>query len=234
LKIAILSDIHGNIYALDSVLIELKREKVETIIVLGDTVGYYYHPEKVLDRLGEFNIVNLKGNHEEMMESLMNNTINQMVIKNKYGSGIEKAINNLSTSQKNFLINAPKNKTLDIKGLSFFLSHESPIAEHPYIYPNTKNEIFEKFNSLEFDFVLFGHSHYPFVKVSKFNTIINPGSVGQSRKKGGTADWVIINLENKVILPMTTSYSTASLLMDIKINDPNNVYLEEVLTRNCK
>ncbi len=45
MKIAILSDIHGNQYALKQVLDCARRDDIEKIFILGDFVGYYYSPE---------------------------------------------------------------------------------------------------------------------------------------------------------------------------------------------
>ena len=47
MKIAIISDLHGNHYALEEVLKEARTEKIEKILVLGDIVGYYCNPEKI-------------------------------------------------------------------------------------------------------------------------------------------------------------------------------------------
>ena len=51
MKIGIISDIHGNYDALFSVLEKAKKESVDHLLILGDIVGYYYHPEKILNLL---------------------------------------------------------------------------------------------------------------------------------------------------------------------------------------
>ncbi len=54
MKIAVISDIHGNYDALVAVLKKAKTEGVEHLLVLGDIVGYYYHPDKILKALSEW------------------------------------------------------------------------------------------------------------------------------------------------------------------------------------
>ena len=49
MKIAIISDLHGNHYALEEVLKEARIEKIEKILVLGDIVGYFYNPDKIFE-----------------------------------------------------------------------------------------------------------------------------------------------------------------------------------------
>ena len=70
MKIAVLSDIHGNNFALDDVLKECKLENVEKLLILGDIVGYYYHPELVLKMLSEWEYEIIKGNHEVILQEL--------------------------------------------------------------------------------------------------------------------------------------------------------------------
>ena len=62
MKIAIISDIHGNYEALFSVLEKAKKESVEHLLILGDIVGYYYHPDKVLNLLAQWSYDMIKGN----------------------------------------------------------------------------------------------------------------------------------------------------------------------------
>jgi diadenosine tetraphosphatase ApaH/serine/threonine PP2A family protein phosphatase len=61
--VAILSDIHGNLEALDAVLADIKSKRIKEIISLGDTVGYGADPLKCADKARKFS-VNLMGNHE--------------------------------------------------------------------------------------------------------------------------------------------------------------------------
>ena len=62
MKLALLSDIHGNQYALSKVVSEIKMKKIETLIVAGDTVGYYYGIKYVLNQYAKiyFSIRNIK------------------------------------------------------------------------------------------------------------------------------------------------------------------------------
>ena len=64
MKIAVISDIHGNLYALMKVLEDIEDEKVDTIICLGDLVGYGPHPNEVIAIIRRKNIICLKGNYD--------------------------------------------------------------------------------------------------------------------------------------------------------------------------
>jgi predicted phosphodiesterase len=64
-RIAILSDIHGNLAALEAVLWDVEAQKVDRVVCLGDTVGYGPYPRECLERIVQVADVVLAGNHEE-------------------------------------------------------------------------------------------------------------------------------------------------------------------------
>jgi predicted phosphodiesterase len=64
MRLAVISDIHGNLEAFRSVLADLDRQNVDDIICLGDNVGYGPEPQKVLDLLARRGIESVTGNHE--------------------------------------------------------------------------------------------------------------------------------------------------------------------------
>ena len=162
MKIAIISDIHGNYDALVEVLKKAKKEEVEHILVLGDIVGYYYHPDKILKLLSEWSFDVIKGNHEKILEDLIADPSLGESIRLKYGSGHHNAIDKLSSQQLDFLSGLPETKSAQFDGVSLLMCHGSPWSNDFYVYPDSENEIIEKCDSIEHDFVLIGHSHYAF------------------------------------------------------------------------
>lgn len=61
MKIAVISDIHGNIFALNAVLEAIKKQDVTYTICLGDLVGYGCNPNEVIERLRNEKFLVLKG-----------------------------------------------------------------------------------------------------------------------------------------------------------------------------
>ena len=64
MKIAVISDIHANVYALMNVLEDIDNEKVDTIVCLGDLVGYGSQPNEVISMIKERHILCIKGNYD--------------------------------------------------------------------------------------------------------------------------------------------------------------------------
>jgi putative phosphoesterase len=231
LKIAVLSDIHGNNYALRSVLDEATKNQVEQLIVLGDIVGYYYNPHLVLDMLSGWKYEMVLGNHENILRNLLTGCVSAEALKKKYGSGHEKAIEKLSKEQILILLSLPENLSLEIHSTRFLLTHGSPWSTDFYLYPDVSVDILEKCKDLIHDFIFVGHSHYQFAVNLGQQTLINVGSVGQSRQKGGVANWVLIDTENKSFQLKATAYNISELIKEIEQYDPDNRYLLDVLHR---
>ncbi|WP_343588623.1 metallophosphoesterase family protein [Flavobacterium sp.] len=231
MEIGIISDIHGNHYALREVLNDFRKKGIEKILVLGDIVGYYYHPEIILELLSSWDYEIIKGNHEELLEELYNNKIESSVLITKYGRGHEVALKKLNEETLQWLFFLPEHKTVEVEGVRFQLNHGSPNRIDEYIYPDAPNEKLEECNSILHDFVLIGHSHYSFSYQCKNSVLINCGSVGQSRQKGGVAYWASVNTDDKTYSLNTTSYDVSDLLLEVKKNDPEAEYMYNILQR---
>ena len=64
MKIAAISDIHANVYALMKVFEDIDSENVDLIVCLGDLVGYGPHPNEVISLIRRRNILSIKGNYD--------------------------------------------------------------------------------------------------------------------------------------------------------------------------
>lgn len=233
MKIGILSDIHGNDAALKVVLEFLKSKGVKTIWALGDFVGYYYHPEKVLSMLGDFDLHAIRGNHEQMLMDCRDGKLNWEVPKQKYGSGLELANRNLSDEQINWLTTLPIQLEIQVFDKRILLCHGSPFDPDAYVYPDAPDALISKCRLPGFDLVLMGHTHYSFVSPKeKECSIANPGSVGQNRRNGGNADFMVLNADSFSLIQHALPYETGKLAEECRRIDPHLPYLRNILTRN--
>lgn len=232
MEIAVLSDIHNNSSALTEVAKVLKRRSITDLFILGDFVGYYFSPLKVFDVLSNFNIIGaVKGNHELMLEQLLYDDIVASSIRKKYGSGLEVTLSQLSKDQINWLINLPINKIFNINGKKILLCHGSPKNPNEYFYPDSTPKKLQPFMENEADIIFYGHTHYPCIFKLKNKLICNPGSIGQSRKIGGIAQWAIFHSNSFKIEQMNTPYNTTKLEHQISQMSNQPKYLHEILNR---
>jgi putative phosphoesterase len=231
MKIAVLSDIHANNAAFESVIQEMERCQIEKLLVLGDIVGYYYNPDLIMNWLDNWPKEMIQGNHEQLLGIAIGNTEVRKSIVDKYGSGIEMALSKLSTEHIHVLTNLPVCKSLCIDGIQIEMFHGSPWDRNAYVYPDSEVGILERCYVAGADFVFMGHTHYPFVRNIKNSIIANPGSVGQSRDKGGVASWIILDTYNKSLVFKSTPYNYSSVLAEARKYDPSHDYLQKVLMR---
>lgn len=234
MKIGILSDIHGNSYALKEVLRAAKIEGIEELIILGDFTGYYYHTDKVLDFLSEWRCTSIKGNHDEILEGIFKGSMKASEVRLKYGSGHQFALQNLCPEQLNFLFELPEKLSYIVDGIRLSLNHGSPWDKGLYIYPNASSEVMKRCDDPDFDFVLIGHSHYPFILKNQYSILVNPGSVGQSRLDGEYANWAVIDTEKKSVELRATKYNISELSTEVALYDPDIPYLREILIRRSE
>ena len=234
MNLAILSDIHGNIDALMEVLEVCNKKGVERFLILGDLVGYYYHPKEVLETLLSFNTIMIQGNHERLLEGLVNGKIDQETLCEKYGCGHKIAANSLSKEQLKYLFNLPKQISLKIDNTTFSLNHGSPNNYDEYLYPNSSKEILDRCNIASVDFVLVGHSHYAFEYKCNNSILLNVGSVGQNREKSGIASWGLINSVTKEYNLIETAYDVEKVFKEAMIRDPYIKYNSNILKRRAK
>ena len=231
MKVAILSDIHANIFALDAVYEDLDRIGVEHILVAGDLVGYYYWPADVISRLASDPRVRcIRGNHEDILEASIADAQKAAHYSAKYGSGYACCVETMTSSMLAWLAALPARLEISIAGVTFHMSHGALGSTDTYIYPDAPRKTLND-NLSACDVTVFGHTHYPFIYHRGEQVLLNPGSVGQPRDNGGTAAYAILNLENHVIQPRRVMFDVVSVITAAQQRDPKLAHLWKVLQR---
>lgn len=232
MKIAVLSDLHGNQYAFQKVLEDIRKAKIEKLLILGDVVGYYYRPDIILEELKQWDFSFIRGNHEDILLKLKHGQIDGEELRKKYGSGHKEALKRLSEAEIEFITQAPTKNAIQQDDCSVLMSHGAPFELDYYLYPDSPKDVLEKCADSNYSIVLTGHSHYPFVYKTVSSLLVNVGSVGQSRRRGGLAEWAIINTENQTVQLNSTPYDTEALIQEVEAIDSDIVYLKNILIRN--
>jgi len=216
MKIAILSDIHGNFLSLKAVIKEIKLKKITKIVCLGDYINYYYEPDKCIDLLRSINAKCIMGNHDNILPVFLNKK-KFIYYEERYGSSVK--LNNQILKKKHlqFLKKLKKKIILKIDNLKIIFAHGSPWNLNTYIYPNFNDKIRNRLKKYHADFIFLGHTHIPMSKkINKKTSIINAGSIGQPRNGSKNALWAILNTKNKKVQFMETKYNHKKLINDIK------------------
>jgi putative phosphoesterase len=193
-KIAIISDVHGNLPALEAVLHDIEKKGINQIYCLGDLVGYYCFFNEVVALIKEKNIHCLLGNHDY---ALINT--NGVIERSKTCTHIlqwqleranETTLAYLQTLQPSFEFEfANKKIQLVHAGL-----HDT-VDE--YVFDVTDEYL--KNNNFTNDILISGHTHLmAYKKMYSGKTWINPGAVGQPRDCNNKASYAILDDELEV------------------------------------
>lgn len=201
-KIAVVSDIHANLPALQAVLEDIKsQDNIETIFNLGDNVGYEPFPNEVIEIISSDRFVNITGNYDLKVLKFPD--------KKKKWSRTKKALKyfafkwtykQLTGKSKKFMKSLPKQKKLNISGKKVLLCHGSPESIDEHLTPEIAHERYVALSiNAEADVVLFGHSHLQFAKNINDTVFLNPGSVGRPEGTNGMACYAVLKIGEEYI-----------------------------------
>ena len=185
-KVGIISDVHGNSLGLAAVLVDLDRQGVDCVLGAGDMVGYYPCVNEVFELLRCREMTWILGNHECYLLGRL--TVSPERWKDYNLNYVDRVI---KEDHRKWLAKLPTNRTLDLNGARWILCHGSPWVVDEYIYPNYK--YFERFNRIEADVVVMGHTHIPLIRQVGRVLLINPGSCGQPRDRNPLAAYALVD-----------------------------------------
>lgn len=219
MKVGLLADIHANSDALSAVVSELNRLGVSTVIVAGDSVGYYYNILEVRQLLVEFKVFEILGNHEELLLTLDSEDFK--TYEANYGSGLRRNSSDLAKIKNSYINQLKHPLFLTIENCRILVSHGAPWSIDEYLHPNSDEKVWERFKKYDAEFFILGHTHHQMIKRLGSKLIVNPGSVGQSRNYLATADWATLDLSDNAVTFYSTRYETTNLLKQCQEFDPN-------------
>lgn len=181
MRIAVISDVHANLPALEAVLADAANQHVEGIWNLGDFVGYGPWPEEVVRRLRRSHALHLRGNYDRKVLSFPDNRKKWRKKKDpRKFLAFQYAYEGLSIASRDFLASLPSELRLPCRGREVLLTHGSPASDSEALTSDTSvGHLASLAERAEADVVCCGHSHEPFVREAGGTLFINPGSVGR-------------------------------------------------------
>lgn len=196
MKIAAISDIHGNIYSLMKVLEDIDEQKVDLVVCLGDLVGYGPHPNEVVALIKRREIPCIKGNYDASVADggftfIRDTSINSF--------SLPWTVEEVRASNKYYLSQLPTKLDYNINGVKVMFTHGSPNKISEYLFEDGENtkKIMEEINE---DVLICAHTHIPSYKKFGNKVFINVGSVGKPKIGRPNATYALIEIkEDKTI-----------------------------------
>lgn len=180
MRIAFISDIHGNFHSLELVLADIQQLQVDQIVCLGDVASLGPQPREVIARLRELDIPIVMGNHDNYLlnPDLMKDQLPWLRTIELWG------LEQLSTDDLDFLRTFKPYLKFSLDPNTTLLAfHGSPRSNEEFLYPDTSTSTLEEvFAGHSEQVLVYGHTHVQMVSQHKKKTLINPGSVGMPFK----------------------------------------------------
>ena len=196
MRIAVFSDIHGNLQALHAVLDDLAAQKPDAVYCLGDLVGYGANPNEVTDRIRTEGFPSVMGNYDDGVgfdrdECGCAYVREQDRLLGDRSLAWTKA--HTTAGNKAFLRTLVKEIRLEADGRRMLLVHGSPRKMNEYLFEDRPISSFQRLAaSSDADVIVFGHTHKPYVKDVGGVWFINDGSVGKPKDGDPRACYLLL------------------------------------------
>lgn len=202
MKYAVISDIHGNMQALEAVMNDIKNEeKITNILCLGDIALAGPQPQLTVNKIKELvemdGAVCIQGNTDKMIADYSEEVLADLREKNQImANALESDVKLLSDEQKEFLRNLPQQAAIEYSSTKVLLVHGSPRQNDENIFPDMPVEHLEEIvGRVDADVILCGHTHVPCgYQTNSRKTVINAGSVGRPFSDEPKACYAILDL----------------------------------------
>lgn len=225
MRYAVLSDIHGNLEALQAVLRTPGLTSADRILCLGDIVGYGANPQECIDLLRQREAICIAGNHDWAAAGKLDSTGFSPAARH----AIAWTAGQLDAAHQRFLADLP----LTWEEAFFMISHASPGSPGLWHYLFTPHDAQEHFTSIRHQLCLVGHTHIPRmftlnesgaveearlsrpVRLRQNRYIINAGSVGQPRDRNPAAAYGILDANTRLFRLQRADYDIRLAQMKI-------------------
>jgi putative phosphoesterase len=211
MTIALFSDIHANLPALEAFFIDVDNRKPDAVYCLGDLVGYNIWPNEVINEIRKRGIPTIAGNYDFGIGRTSDDC------GCAYKTDIEKANGSVSISFTNQIVKEEERKylgtlpahirveyQLNNDRLNLLLVHGSPRRINEYLFEDRdEKSLLRIMQQADADIMCFGHTHKPYHRTveetengkTRFRHAINIGSVGKPKDGDPRGCYVILHLD---------------------------------------
>ena len=184
-RVAIITDIHANLPALEAALDRVEELDVDRLYCGGDLVGYGPHPNEVCALVEERGIPTIYGNYDHAIARDHDDCGCAYVTPADRELGqqsVEWTLRNTSAASKTFMRGLPFDLRFEVGAARVRLVHGSPRKVNEYLFEDKPAHTFERIASgADCDVLVFGHTHKPWVHEYGGVLFVNCGSVGKPK-----------------------------------------------------
>jgi putative phosphoesterase len=180
MKVAFISDIHGNAVALDAVLADIKKKEVDKIYVLGDICYRGPEPKRSLELVRSLHTEVIKGNADEwVVRGVREGEVPDKALE-LMNRERDWTVAKLDPSDIEYLKGLPTSLGLLIDGVQIDAFHATPDSLFEIVLPSAEDEKIDEtlMKPANSQIYVYAHIHRPYIRYMKGKVVMNIGSVG--------------------------------------------------------
>lgn len=213
MKIALFSDIHSNLPALESLFESIEKNNPDAIYCMGDLVGYNIWPNEVINEIRSRNIPTIAGNYDFGIGRTSDDCgCAYKTDKEKEMGKVSISFTNsiVKSDERNYLRTLPAHLRIEFQlnedKLNLLLVHGSPRRINEYLFEDRdEKSLLRIMEQADADIMCFGHTHKPYHRIlntetngsPRFRHAINIGSVGKPKDNDSRGCYVLLSIDEK-------------------------------------
>ena len=229
MRIALVSDLHANLPALEAVLDHTRQEGAEVIWNLGDSVGYGAFPEEVVQNLRRLDALSTLGRYDRQVVRFKKRKEKWQRSKEREEYlALEWVYDQLSKKSRKYLRFLSREIRMKVQGKRVLLTHGCPGAEDGYLSADTPEKQLAKLaHEAKAELILCGCSHQPFARTVEGVWFISPGSAGLPRDGDPRAAYAIVEVgrEETQVFPHRVAYDIERLVVELNRHELPNAFV---------
>ncbi len=217
MKIALFSDIHANLPALEAALHDMDQRKPDAIYCLGDLVGYNIWPNEVIQMIRQRHIPTIAGNYDFGIGRMSNDcgcAYKTQGDKDMGAISISFTNSIMQPEERQYLRTLPAHIRIELQlnedKINLLLVHGSPRKINEYLFEDREEKsLLRIMEQADADILCFGHTHKPYHRIlnsdeNHFRHAINIGSVGKPKDGDPRGGYVILHIEENTSITNST------------------------------
>lgn len=228
MKLAVLSDIHGNLTAFNAVLNDINKLGINKCIIAGDHIVDCPQDNEVLEKIKSLNAYVIKGNREKYILDYHKGIHNEWS-EYKQMAAVVWAHNSMYADNIRYIDELPEQLNISLPKMdTIMVVHGSPFDISEKLFQGKYPERIEKaLKGIKESFLICGHTHESWSKVAYNKLIVNPGSVGVPFNQNKFAEYAVLTWNDN-------QWIASHNHVEYDFKELEQIFVESGLFRKCR